>query len=115
MIKIEKNSIGALFILNKKKLIGIVTDGDIRRSVISGKKIDEQINKIMNKNFIKIKNNFTRGKILETISKHGHRVKIFPIVNKSGHLIDFSTKERLSIIPIHEPYLQGNEARYLSE
>ena len=69
MIKIEKNSIGALFILNKKKLIGIVTDGDIRRSVISGKKIDEQINKIMNKNFIKIKNNFTRGKILETISK----------------------------------------------
>ena len=115
MIKIEKNSIGTLFVLNKKKLIGVVTDGDIRRSIISGKKIDEKINKVMNKNFIKIKHNFMRDKILEIISKHGHKVRIFPIVNKSDHLIDISTKERLTIIPVYSPYLQGNEASYLSE
>ena len=115
MIKIEKNGLGTLFVLNNKKLIGVVTDGDIRRVIISGKKIDEKIDKVMNKNFIKIKDNFSRNKILSIISKYGHKVRIYPILNKSGNLIDISTKERLTIIPVYSPYLQGNEARYLSE
>ena len=41
-----------LFVLDKDEvLIGTVTDGDIRRGLINGLKIDHKVFKFMNKNF----------------------------------------------------------------
>ena len=61
MIKIEKNGLGTLFVLNNKKLIGVVTDGDIRRVIISGKKIDEKIDKVDNNQLRSALNNFWKA------------------------------------------------------
>ena len=45
----------------EKKLIGTVTDGDIRRSVLNGKSIDKsRVIELMNRNFKYIKSNENR-------------------------------------------------------
>ena len=37
MLKINKNAIGIIFIVDsKKKLLGVLTDGDIRRAILKG-------------------------------------------------------------------------------
>ena len=50
MKKIDEGGIGIAFILdNNEKLVGIVTDGDIRRAILNGVKIEKPIKEIMNK------------------------------------------------------------------
>ena len=50
--KINNGGIGISCVVDKnKKLIGIITDGDIRRAIIKNFSLDTQIEKIMNKNF----------------------------------------------------------------
>ena len=51
IIEISKKRLGATAVLDGKKLVGIITDGDLRRMLEKGKKIEEVLAKdIMNKN-----------------------------------------------------------------
>ena len=36
---------------SKKKIIGVLTEGDLRRSILKGHSLDTKIKKVMNKNF----------------------------------------------------------------
>ena len=51
MQKIDANAKGILFITNTdRKLIGAITDGDIRRWLIKTGNLQEQISRLMNRN-----------------------------------------------------------------
>ena len=57
-----------LIILNdQKKLVGVISDGDIRRSILSGHFLNESIRKIMNRNPIVSKKGSTDN--LDKIAK----------------------------------------------
>ena len=43
MTKINKNLTGTIFISKNKKILGVATDGDIRRSLLSGFNINNKI------------------------------------------------------------------------
>ena len=93
--KLNKNQIKTCFILKGKKLIGSITDGDIRRSILKNISKTTPVKKIMNKNPIKILN--TKKKIIENLSKlvKEKNIFIFPIVdNKKNYLgfINFDKK-----------------------
>ena len=50
--KMEKSLIKILFVIDKnKKLVGSITDGDIRRFLIKKKVLKGNVNQFMNKNF----------------------------------------------------------------
>ncbi len=52
MKKLDKTAEKILFVVDKRhKLLGTVTDGDIRRGLLSGVRFDEAIEKIMHQNF----------------------------------------------------------------
>ena len=52
--KIDQNSRGIIFVVDKKQILkGVVTDGDIRRALIKGFKLKDNISKAMN-NFIQL-------------------------------------------------------------
>jgi len=52
MHKISQNKKGIIYIINKKKIIvGSVSDGDIRRYLLKGGTIKENIQKCSNPNF----------------------------------------------------------------
>ena len=41
------------FVLDDRKvLVGVVSDGDIRRALLNGRKLDDQTHSVMNKDFV---------------------------------------------------------------
>jgi len=96
---LNQNAQGICFILDERKLIGAVTDGDIRRAILAGSKLDDQIDSVMNRNFfsLPVDSSFT------TIQKNLARFDYIPILNDSGDLVDLATYARYHQIPLINP------------
>jgi perosamine synthetase len=108
--KINKNGYGIIFVCNKKLLMGVVSDGDIRRFLLKNNQINLKkilINKIIKRNFYFHYDNKVSNK------KFKPYLKIIPIINKKKHLLGF-VKNIDSFIPIYQPYLLGNEKKYIN-
>ncbi|MCG6533548.1 MAG: NTP transferase domain-containing protein [Syntrophales bacterium LBB04] len=77
-----------LFVDHQKKLIGVINDGDIRRSIISGSQLTASAKDIMRTDFISVNKNcrdlFQTAK--ELIQKY--RIDKVPIINDEGLLED---------------------------
>ena len=56
MVFLNKAPIKTLLVLNKKKLVATLSDGDIRRGLISGKKLDAKVIEICNFDFKYVNN-----------------------------------------------------------
>ncbi len=78
---IQRNQNGVCFLLKKNKVIKSLTDGDIRRALISGIKLGDKLSLVGNKNFKYINND------LKDLSKHNKDLKdakIIPVLNSKG-------------------------------
>jgi len=70
---------------NEQKLIGSITDGDIRRGIISGARLDDPISRVMNSNFSFLyEHNIDHNKVIE---KRKQRIRILPLVNNKMEVI----------------------------
>lgn len=115
MIRINKNATGSIFITKKKKILGIVTDGDIRRYLIKNESLEVEIKFLMNKNFIFINSFETKNNIFKITEKFKHKIRVFPVINKNKEIVDFIFDKKIHKIPIYKPNLEGNEKKYLLE
>lgn len=89
MQKLNETSEKILFIIDsKKKLIGTVTDGDIRRGIIDGLLLNVPIIEIMRKKFISIKANSAdlKNKAKRLMKKHF--IEQIPVINDKGLIVD---------------------------
>lgn len=77
-----------LIIVNSKnKLIGTISDGDIRKSILKGFNINSDINKIVNrKPYCLYKNKFDSDVVQKIFLKK--KYDLIPIINKSKEVID---------------------------
>lgn len=112
LLKIDKNAQGLLFVVDEGKLLGVITDGDIRRAIISGETIDNKIDKIYNSNCFSLPYNATIEEIQAGLSD---RIKVIPLIDDEGNIVDFSSIYRLHRIPVLEPLLEGNELEYVTD
>ena len=108
---IEKNSYGICFVVKSNKVLGTVTDGDIRRALLKNVNLNKNVETITNKNFSFVKENYDYLEIQEKIKKF----KIIPIISNKGLLLDFASSRRLGQIPQSEPSLKKNELKYVVE
>ncbi len=96
---LNKTQLKISFVIGKnKRLIGTITDGDIRRGLIKNLSLNEKIKKIVNKNPIYVDQN-TSYEVAKFIMKSNEILQI-PIINKKRqivniHLWDNSTNEIL--------------------
>ena len=110
---INENTKGSVFITDSKnKLLGVLTDGDIRRFLISGGKLEIGLIEVMNKDFSFGKEDESYKELL---SKLNQRVKILPIVTKNFELVDFVEYRADLYMPVAMPDLKGNEFNYLTD
>lgn len=110
--KINISTAGICFIIKKKKLLNVITDGDIRRALIKGHKLSDNIKKIKPKrSFVAVKKNHNFLDLQKKITKY----KIIPIINDNGEVIDYANDKRFQQLPQSEPSLRGNELKYVSE
>jgi len=112
---IDLNGQGLGFVCKNKKILGIVTDGDIRRFIYKSKskKIRGQnIKKAMRKNYNYAYTNDSFDKIFSLLNE---TIKVIPIIDHKKNLVDFASSDKISNIPIYEPFLDFKEKEYVKK
>lgn len=90
----------AIVIDEENKLLGTITDGDIRRAILDNISLDSTIKNIYNKNCIMLYENYD---IKETIQYFSKLIKLIPIVDKDKKLINY-----LELSDLLTPKLKDN-------
>lgn len=111
--KIDLNGLGVVFVIDKHKiLIGILTDGDIRRLLLKGKFLEDKVEKLY-------KIDYTFRSITssteEILTAFTNGIRIVPLINEEGVVIDYASQNKPRNISIAEPSLMGNELTYVSD
>lgn len=107
LIKLDQNSLmQTLFVEDNTKIIGTITDGDIRRGLINGLSNSNVISDFMNSSFTFLKKDSYDQSKVEIIKKN--KLEVVPVLNQDGSLfkiIDF-TKIK-TILPIDAVIMAG--------
>ena len=83
---IEKSKIKVICFINQKNnLIGILNDGDIRRSMLKGYSLEDKIINIINKKPIYANFDEDSEKIRKLMTKN--KINFIPIIKKKNYLI----------------------------
>ncbi len=89
---IENSSTGIALVINEdKKLLGTITDGDVRRAILNGSNLNSPIVNHMNKDFKYILNSQNNSEAFALIKKFG--IRQVPILDDSGKIIDIIIKD----------------------
>ena len=83
----------ALVVDHKSTLLGIITDGDIRRSLLNQKSMDTTVNEVMNNQPITASITDDRQSILRLMDE-GNILHV-PILDSNGFLVDLETIHHL--------------------
>lgn len=111
---INEEPAGTAFVVDDNEVLcGVVTDGDFRRMLLAGKSLDESLSKSDLGPFVSATEGQTMEELLKITSR---KVRTVPIVDAQGRPVNyFRYEHRLSMIPVAEPDLKGNEFKYLSD
>lgn len=104
---------GIIFITDKNsRMVGLLTDGDIRRALLKSNTLNTPVDEIMNCDFISLPVGTENSVILEHID---NKVKIIPLVDENNKLIDYASIHKIRRIAIASPVLTGNELAYVTD
>ena len=110
---INENGKNTVFIIDEKeKLCGLLTDGDIRRHLLAGGKLDIWVRQIMNTHYIFATDLESHIKLIE---KTTDTIKIIPIINTKGEFVNYFEYSTSFHIPVALPNLSGKEFDYLMD
>ena len=94
MKTIEKNSIGVVFVTKDNKVVGSLTDGDIRRHILSGGSIYDTAGACCNFEFVWIESGYDNEKILKMFD---NKIKHIPVLKKDKSLNYVASKDTLKV------------------
>ncbi len=107
------NMLGIAFVTaDNGKLIGVITDGDIRRAGLRGRSLDSEVSHIMNKDFFYAIDETEDADILKKIPK---RVHCIPVVDCEGLLIGYKFFSELTGKNALITGITGQDGAYLAE
>ncbi|MEQ7800911.1 nucleotidyltransferase family protein [Pedobacter sp. ASV1-7] len=102
-----------LFVVNEQnKLVGSLTDGDIRRGLLSGREISQPIEKFMNTNFKFLKKSNNN---LALIKEYRHAgINLIPLIDDDYHLLEvLDLKRTKTSLPICALIMAGGKGERL--
>lgn len=93
--KLDKTAEKTLFVVdNQNKLLGTITDGDIRRYILKTGTIEGKIEEVYNKNPIKIfKTEFNIEKVKSIMLKN--KIEVIPVLDENNRVVDYYTWQEL--------------------
>lgn len=113
LVALNESGLGTLFVLDEsQKVVGLLTDGDVRRALIAGEPLDKQVQEVMNREFVSLHVNTDNSLILEKISE---KVKVIPLVDDENRLVDYASIHKIRRIAVASPLLNGNELAYVTD
>jgi dTDP-glucose pyrophosphorylase len=97
---------------DQHKVIGTITDGDIRRSLVKNKNINEVIDLVCNKNFTYIEEGYSFINLSEYRKKN---LKILPILTKEKKFVKLLDLDKIeSVLPLECMIMAGGRGKRLS-
>lgn len=110
--QITSDAQSLLVIDDDQKLVGTLTDGDIRRGLISGSELSDTISTIMHKDFKYILDSeFDVAKLKEF---RGNKILFIPILDKERHIMDVvNLRKYKSHLPIDAVLMAGGKGERL--
>lgn len=86
---ITLNQRGAVIAVDDKgTLLGVLTDGDIRRAVLRGATLVTPISKLINMNVVSLPNKDRIRELAEEIFRTSSTVNIVPVVDSTNNVVD---------------------------
>ena len=96
---LTNNSLRIVLVVDeKRRLLGSITDGDIRRAVLSGAQLTDSVAKAMNRAPVTIEEHDVGKKALKIMQERD--LLQLPVVNAEGVVIGLETFQDLSLIHI---------------
>ena len=109
---IDKHAKKISFVLENGTLVGVVTDGDLRRALLNTSILDDAVRSVMNTKFISFPIG-TDSKIIR--DKFSKRISHIPLVDDKGSLVDVADPNGNFRISVLKPSLKGNELNYVTD
>ena len=102
-----------LFVEDKQgKVIGVVTDGDLRRGLINGAQLNDAVDTVMNRKFAYFENGAIDVKKLKYYKSKG--MSLIPSLSKDGHIeMIYNIGELKSVLPIDAVLMAGGKGERL--
>lgn len=92
--KLERNTFGIIFVINKSKVIGCATDGDIRKVLLKNSSLFQPISNAVNNNFTFLfENNASRENILKLLDS---QILVIPILSEKYELISIASHKNIN-------------------
>ncbi len=115
MASIHESGIRVALIVNDdKKLVGVITDGDIREGLLlKGKTFDSPVAEIMNKNPTTATKDTPASILLETMLEKS--IYEIPILNEDGIVTDIILLSELKQIPLAKQDITAKEVEAINE
>lgn len=99
--KIDANRKGFLIVLDERqKAAGTLTDGDIRRALIRGKKVNETIEDCCNRDFTYLEKTAEFSQAIDLFKNES--LIFLPVLDQEGQLVNIITKENLHALLLQD-------------
>jgi D-glycero-alpha-D-manno-heptose-7-phosphate kinase len=93
--RLNTNMLGILFARDSEgRVIGAITDGDIRRQLLTGISIQGEVANCINRNFVWARAGAPREQILKLLDQ---RVHVVPILDADGRLVDVFSRDLFNL------------------
>jgi D-glycero-alpha-D-manno-heptose-7-phosphate kinase len=95
LLKVEENHYGMIFLqTNAGKIVGLATDGDIRRGLLRGVTLDDDISNCANLEYVWAFTDTPREQLIKRLDGH---IRFIPILDELGRLISIISKDYLPL------------------
>jgi len=88
--------LGAALIINNKELAGIITEGDLRKAIVSNNSLSDSMEGLINRNPISVSPALPIHDAMKLMEDRDSQISVLPVVNES--------KECLGLIRLHDLY-----------
>ena len=110
---LDESGLRIVFVLDEEgRIIGAISDGDIRRALLKSGTLSDSASKVMNKNFVAVPDSFSG---VEVSARLSGRIQVIPLVDEHGRPTSFIFQKDPAYIPAAEPVLGGNELAYVTD
>jgi len=97
------DGVGVVFVVDTdRSLLGVLTDGDIRRSLLAGANLETRVSEVMNPSPTVAPIGASPHLLLRLFD---NRLKQIPVVDEDGSVVDLLLYSRFSVVPSGTPLL----------
>lgn len=97
---IDGNKKGFLIVVEEDKVVGVLTDGDIRRAMLAGQTIDSRVAECCTRSFKFVKINDGIGTAIDLFKNES--IKFLPVISENGKLENIFTKNQLHALLLQD-------------